>query len=1056
MASRRTSLSDTADLAISREIDSKYDDVKNVSDHMTDIVACVNNISNVTNILEHIPVITNVGGSIGSINTVANIQNSITALASDVPNINKVALDLTNIDTVARDLANIDLVAKAVDSIDAVITEVNNINTVKNSLQSITTAANDIAKIGHVSDRIDKVNTVANSIDNVNVVGTDIINVDKVAHNVYDIRAVSRHMDTITSIMTNIIPNVNELLDVNNKADHVDTVKNYLDNLYVTFDTRYMGAKSSDPIVDNYGNPLIDGALYLNTSIDHLRVYDKSGTRWITLPQAFLSEMMDVVLVSRAIGDILYWDGSNWVNIPISDLNVKTATKLINPRTIAATGDATWSTVFDGASNVSSNITLANTGVIPGSYKQVTIDSKGRVLTGYNPSTVAEFGLTDVFTKTEVNTNITTAVNNLVNGAPEALNTLQELAAALGDDANFSTTLVNNLATKVSKNNDIIGATNSMITYDNKGLVTGGITPTTLAGYSIADAYTKTEGDARYESKNVNIQNHIASTSNPHGVTKTQVGLGNVDNTADINKSVLSATKLTTARSINGVSFDGTSNISINTNNPQVIKFDTGVIEGEDLYTFNGSSTKTIDIKAGTNITLTKTAGVITINANDTSVNLSEVQGLGTGVSTFLATPNSANLAAALTDETGSGSLVFATSPTLVTPNIGVATGTSFNSITGLSSTTPLVAGTATIGTSTAVARADHIHPVQTSVTGNAGTATKLETARTIAGVSFDGSANIAIPFANLSTTPTTVAGYGITDVYTKTQTDSNISTAVAGLVNGSPAALDTLNELAAALGNDANFATTVSTSIGTKVTKNADIVGGTNTKITYDAKGLVTGGTSLAATDIPALDWSKITTGKPTTLSGYGISDATPSSHIGTTGASHGVATTSVNGFMSSADKTKLDGIATNANNYVHPTSGVVAGTYTKITVDSNGHATAGSTPTTLAGYSIGDAYTKTESDSALALKTNKADTDSVNMLRADKFLAAQNIVNMIYTNGDLTKIQYNNATDVNYEVLNYVSGNLSTINHYTGGVLRGTTTLSYSSGNLVSAVFA
>jgi len=53
------------------------------------------------------------------------------------------------------------------------------------------------------------------------------------------------------------------------------------------------------------------------------------------------------------------------------------------------------------------------------------------------------------------------------------------------------------------------------------------------------------------------------------------------------------------------------------------------------------------------------------------------VSGLGTGIATFLATPSSANLASAVTDETGSGSLVFATSPTLVTPNIGVATGTS-------------------------------------------------------------------------------------------------------------------------------------------------------------------------------------------------------------------------------------------------------------------------------------------------------------------------------------------------------------------------------------------
>ena len=84
------------------------------------------------------------------------------------------------------------------------------------------------------------------------------------------------------------------------------------------------------------------------------------------------------------------------------------------------------------------------------------------------------------------------------------------------------------------------------------------------------------------------------------------------------------------------------------------------------------------------------------------------------------------------------------------------------------------------------------------------------------------------------------------------------------------------------------------------------------------------------------------------------------------------------------------------------------------------------------------------------------KGDILSVNLLRADKFLAAQNIANMIYTSGDLTKIRYNNDTDVNYEVLNYTSGNLSTINHYVGGVLKGTTTLSYSSGNLVSAVFA
>jgi len=50
------------------------------------------------------------------------------------------------------------------------------------------------------------------------------------------------------------------------------------------------------------------------------------------------------------------------------------------------------------------------------------------------------------------------------------------------------------------------------------------------------------------------------------------------------------------------------------------------------------------------------------------------------------------------------------------------------------------------------------------NISGNAGSATVLQNARTIAGVSFNGSANIAIPFANLASKPTTIAGYGITD----------------------------------------------------------------------------------------------------------------------------------------------------------------------------------------------------------------------------------------------------------------------------------------------------
>jgi hypothetical protein len=65
----------------------------------------------------------------------------------------------------------------------------------------------------------------------------------------------------------------------------------------------------------------------------------------------------------------------------------------------------------------------------------------------------------------------------------------------------------------------------------------------------------------------------------------------------------------------------------------------------------------------------TPTSGTLT---NATGLPISTgVSGLGTNVATFLGTPSSANLAAAVTDETGSGLLVFATSPTLVTPVLG-------------------------------------------------------------------------------------------------------------------------------------------------------------------------------------------------------------------------------------------------------------------------------------------------------------------------------------------------------------------------------------------------
>lgn len=86
------------------------------------------------------------------------------------------------------------------------------------------------------------------------------------------------------------------------------------------------------------------------------------------------------------------------------------------------------------------------------------------------------------------------------------------------------------------------------------------------------------------------------------------------------------------------------------------------------------------------------------------------------------------------------------------------------------STTLPMAPGVAAAGTETDFARGDHVHPLQTSVSGNAGTATKLQTARTINGVAFDGSEDITV---STGTTLTAVLAAGET---TLTFTDAAIT----------------------------------------------------------------------------------------------------------------------------------------------------------------------------------------------------------------------------------------------------------------------------------------
>ena len=112
-----------------------------------------------------------------------------------------------------------------------------------------------------------------------------------------------------------------------------------------------------------------------------------------------------------------------------------------------------------------------------------------------------------------------------------------------------------------------------------------------------------------------------------------------------------------------------------------------------------------------TNPTLGTVGQADLINATGLPISTG-VAGLGTGVATFLGTPSSSNLRAAVTDETGTGSLVFATSPTLVTPNLGTpsvlvatnATGTAVGLTAGSAITNANLTGAVTsVGNATSL-----------------------------------------------------------------------------------------------------------------------------------------------------------------------------------------------------------------------------------------------------------------------------------------------------------------------------------------------------------------
>ena len=238
----------------------------------------------------------------------------------------------------------------------------------------------------------------------------------------------------------------------------------------------------------------------------------------------------------------------------------------------------------------------------------------------------------------------------------------------------------------------------------------------------------------------------------------------------DITGNAGTATKLKTPRTINGVSFDGTQDILLPVSGDYSLPTATASVLG-GIKVGSGLAISNSVLSVGT-LNQNTTGNAATASKLATPV---QIHGVNFDGSTGLNIPTFTTTQSGVVPAAGAGTTNYLRSDGTwqVPTNTTYSTITSVEVNTGIGTTGKLI-------TAALLKQAVTTHtPLVTNITGNAGTATTLQTARTINGVSFDGTANIVIPSetptatetvegkAKIATTAIAQAGTNDTDIIT-------------------------------------------------------------------------------------------------------------------------------------------------------------------------------------------------------------------------------------------------------------------------------------------------